>query len=83
MALLSSPVGGRLEAGTRPPFRVLLQVDKDGQEGVGVERRFGIMREGEVADIFLSRHAMGWWVRVSTEAVLVGKRIFGGRKNGM
>ncbi len=41
--------------------------------------RFGIVEEGEVSDIFLGWHAMGWWGRVSTEVVLVVvvDRIFG------
>ncbi len=42
--------------------------------------RFGIVKEGEVADIFLGRHAMRWWGRVSTKAGLVVGRTSGGRK---
>ncbi len=42
--------------------------------------RFGIVEEGEVSDIFLVRHAMGWWGRVSTEVGLVVERIFGSEK---
>ncbi len=45
--------------------------------------RFGIVGEGEVTDIFLGRHAMVWWGRVSTEAGLVVGRFFGSRKNDM
>ncbi len=46
---------------------------------------FGITEEGEVevANIFLGGHAMGWWGRVSAEAVFVVKRIFGSGKNDM
>ena len=45
--------------------------------------RLDIMEEGEVANIFLGWYAMGWWGRVSTEVVLVAKRIFGGKINDM
>ncbi len=36
---LISAAGGRLEAGTRPRIRVLLQVCEKGGEGAGVQRR--------------------------------------------
>ncbi len=41
------------------------------------------MEEGEVADVFLGWHVIGWWIRSSTEVVLVVLRSFGGGKNYM
>ncbi len=44
---------------------------------------FGIVKEGEVGNVFLSRHEMGWWGRVSTEVGLVRGEDFWRQKKDM